>query len=497
LSADAKRARAPAGLWRWLTNPWIDLKTRHPALSILVVLLNGLSCGVFTGFAGLALMMQREGQYCGTPMATCDEQVLQFTLIFNLGFVGQSLVAPLSGVVLDFVGPRAVGFCGVALYFAGLLLFAFSDQTGAAGVLQLNAFGAGFFFWGAASSPIQTPLFQLANMFRRRSQVSALIVSMFIASTLVFPILNMIHRALWPRVSMRTLLLILLVQPIAVTLISLVFLPRKSIPASFVADRDHALADRSAGRRVVSERVVEVRPNGDKVVRRRLRRRRARRRAAQRPPKLTRSEPSRALPVARLVRLGTFRRQLFSVEALVGLVYFSLNFLPFNWYIASFREQLAARGDEGTLTSAFQFFVPAGALASPVIGLLLDRFGIFPASVFTSINVVVIAITTMIPSLHVQWVTFAVLAFGRPLHMATFFAYFGKFGFKHYGKLVGIGNLCFGVANQLQFALLALVVPSAANAAVKDFVNAHILLLVLASVLAVAFCTLTFRRFRN
>lgn len=483
-------------MWRWLTNPWIDLRKTHPALSILVVLLNGLSCGVFTGFAGLSLMMQREGQFCGTPMATCDEQVFQFTLMFNLGFIGQSLVAPLSGIVLDLVGPRAVGFCGVALYFTGLLLVAFSDQTGAAGVLQLNAFGAGFFFWGAASSPIQTPLFQLANMFRRRSQVSALIVSMFIASTLVFPILNMIHRALWPRVSMRTLLLILLVQPIVVTLLSLVFLPRKSIPTSFVADRDRAAADATSGRRVVSERVVEVRPNGDKVVRRRLRRRRARRRS-QRPPKLTRSEPSRVLPVARLVRLGTFRRQVFSLEALMGFVYFSLNFLPFNWYIASFREQLAARGDDGILTSAFQFFVPAGALASPVIGLLLDRFGIFPASVLTAANVVLIAITTMIPSLELQWVTFIVLAFGRPLHMSTFFAYFGKFGFKHYGKLIGIGNLSFGVANQLQFALLALVVPSAGNAAVKDFLNAHILLLVLAAVLAVAFCTLTFRRFRN
>jgi MFS family permease len=460
----------------------------------MVVLLNGLACGVFTGFAGLSLMMQREGQFCGSPMATCEEQVFQFTLIFNLGFIGQSLTAPLAGLVLDRVGPRAVGFCGLACYFFGLLLFAFSDQTGATDRVQFNGFGAGFFFWGAAATPIQTPLFQLANLFGRRSQVSALIVSMFILSTVVFPVLNVIHAALWPRVSMRTLLFILLVQPIAVSILSLIFLPRKSIPSSFVADRERERAN--GARRVVAETLVRVLPSGDKLVRRRVRRRRSTR-GLQRPAKLTRSEPSKALPVSRLVRLGTFRRQVLSLEALVGFVYFSLNFLPFNWYIASFREQLAARGDDGTLTRAFQFFVPAGALASPLIGALLDRFGIFPASILTAASVLTIAITTAIPSLGLQWVTFVVLAFGRPLHMSTFFSYFGKFGFKHYGKLVGIGNLCFGVANQLQFALLELVQVRADDTTRKDYLNAHILLLVLAGVLGAVFCTLTFRRFRN
>ena len=61
--------------------------------------------------------------------------------------------------------------------------------------------------------------------------------------------------------------------------------------------------------------------------------------------------------------------------------------------------------------------------------------------------------------LEVQGLTFFLLAVVRPAHFALVFSFFAKYGFKHYGKLVGAAQTSIGITNQLQFALLALAAP--------------------------------------
>ena len=63
----------------------------------------------------------------------------------------------------------------------------------------------------------------------------------------------------------------------------------------------------------------------------------------------------------------------------------------------------------------------------------------------------------LVPILCVQYVTCIVAAMGRVGLWASFFAFTAaKFGFKHYGKLIGTGMLIQGCSGLLKFPLLLL-----------------------------------------
>jgi MFS family permease len=465
-----------------------DITKLHRIVPVVVIILNGLTVGVFAGFAGLALAMRRERQFC--VEAECDSR--SYNLVFNCAWIGQALLGPFNGYVLDRAGPRVLTLIGALLAMAGLLFIANSDTSpGANGTYAgFNGWAGGFFLLGAAAPALQSPLFQLANLFVNRSAITSSVVSMFILSTAILPIVNEIHYAAGGQVSLRSLLLGLLVQPALCCCTSLLLIPRTSIPATFLAEKERAIEEaRLPAPVVVSEKLLKQTPSGRRLLRRRVRRFRLRRALSDAPPRLQRSKQSKVFPLSRLVALGKgkhgFWRQALSLEAIVAFFYFGFGLVHFNWYVASSRDQLVALGDDGLLSRAFPFILPAGVLATPLIGLLLDRGGIVATIWLSSLNVVLIAVLTLIPSLQAQWLTFLLLSVGRPLHMSLFFSCFGLFGLQHFGKLTSsIGFVIFGATNQLQFALLELVQVDASGR--KDFTHANAVLLALAVGLGVA-----------
>jgi hypothetical protein len=470
------------------SEPVFDITKLHRIVPVIVIIVNGLTVGVFAGFAGLALAMRRERQFCIDSLE-CDSR--SYNLVFNCAWIGQALLGPFNGYVLDRAGPRVLTLIGALLAMGGLLFIAVSDTSpGVNGAYAgFDGWAGGFFLLGAAAPALQSPLFQLANLFVNRSTITSSVVSMFILSTAILPIVNEIHHAAGGQVSLRTLLLGLLVQPALCCCTSLLLIPRKSIPAGFLAEKERAIEEaRLPAPVVVSEKLLKQTPSGRRLLRRRVRRFRLRR-ALDAAPRLQRSKQSKVFPLARLVALGNakhgFWRQALSLEAIVAFFYFGFGLVHFNWYVATSRDQLVALGDDGLLSRAFPFILPAGVLATPFIGLLLDRGGIVATIWVSSLNVVLIAVLTLIPSLQAQWLTFLLLSIGRPLHMSLYFSCFGLFGLQHFGKLTSsIGFVIFGATNQLQFALLELVQVDASGR--KDFTHANVVLLALAVGLGVA-----------
>ena len=114
-----------------------------------------------------------------------------------------------------------------------------------------------------------------------------------------------------------------------------------------------------------------------------------------------------------------------------------------------------------------------------------NRFGIVFPLFLNNIGLLLLDIFQLTGVLDLQGVTFFLLAFGRPLHFAAMFGFFSKFGFAHYGKLLGVGQVSIGVMNQWQFLLLYLSIPSdeeRQNGAVPSFTTVNIIFLVLSIV---------------
>ena len=77
-----------------------------------------------------------------------------------------------------------------------------------------------------------------------------------------------------------------------------------------------------------------------------------------------------------------------------------------------------------------------------------------------SIGLLLIDIFQISGAISLQGITFFLFAVVRPLHFGALFGLFSKFGFAHYGKLLGVSQVCIGLANQWQFLLLFLSIPS-------------------------------------
>ena len=138
-------------------------------------------------------------------------------------------------------------------------------------------------------------------------------------------------------------------------------MPRERIPVSHVRD---AKAARDAATRVVRRKVRkwhgrepsatevldESELSGESKQQRLLAAQSAR--GSQRP--------SQMLPLQRLVDKATFRAQVLSPEAIFAFLYFSLNLLRFNFYLATGADQLEALGDSGDYKRIFPWMPPLG-----------------------------------------------------------------------------------------------------------------------------------------
>jgi MFS family permease len=152
-------------------------------------------------------------------------------------------------------------------------------------------------------------------------------------------------------------------------------------------------------------------------------------------------------------------------------VFTTFNLFRVNYYIGTVGEQmLSFPGDmvfvgnftvsrqelqAEFFTELFAYFLPVvGVLSVPVIGLMLDRLGLYLSVWVLVVSGVLYAVFSLLFFLpiEVQLITFILVAFFRALLfsvMATYVAV--QFSFVHFGKLWGIVFLMGGIVNLAEY----------------------------------------------
>jgi MFS family permease len=161
-------------------------------------------------------------------------------------------------------------------------------------------------------------------------------------------------------------------------------------------------------------------------------------------------------PLSHLTRRG----QLFSDEYVALLAWFSFCVTPAQYYVQSIGWQLERKGDDdGAYTSAFVVLYAASAALAPIGGAVADKYGVGFAQGVATVLTGSSFLVLLSDSLPAQIAGMTLYSIGRLFVFALFFSNIGRrFGFAHYGTLVGFGMLTSAVLSMLQYPMFTLAI---------------------------------------
>ena len=170
-------------------------------------------------------------------------------------------------------------------------------------------------------------------------------------------------------------------------------------------------------------------------------------------------------PLSHLTRRG----QLLSDEYVALLVWFSMCVTPAQYYVLSIGWQLERKGDDaGDYTRAFVVLYAASAALAPIGGAVADKHGVGFAQGLATALTGSSFVVLLSDSLPAQIAGMTLYSVGRLFVFALFFSNIGRrFGFAHYGTLVGFGMLTSAVLSMLQYPMFTLAIDESV-----DWVNA-------------------------
>lgn len=198
--------------------------------------------GIIFGWPAVELMLEREGVYhylCvaandtapvgganGTSTnggGACLEQVAMFNLIFVIASTGFACAVLPFGIVLDRFGPKVSALLGSSLIGAGTVLFAFSNPP------TFDVYIPSYLLIAMGGPPLVFSFMHLSNLFpSRKGTIITLLNVALDASALVFVLLEALHAAFYPAITLRGIFLVFTGLP-AVSLLIAVFLwPRRA-----------------------------------------------------------------------------------------------------------------------------------------------------------------------------------------------------------------------------------------------------------------------------
>ena len=143
------------------------------------------------------------------------------------------------------------------------------------------------------------------------------------------------------------------------------------------------------------------------------------------------------------------------------LVWFSVQLIALQYYIAAIGFQLERIGDDdGRYTSVFTIVYAASALISPFLGKIADAAGLGCAQAMATIlSSASFFILSMEASISLDWHVVGMICYGigRLMVFGMFFTNVGKrFGYTHFGTLAGSGLLVSAIVSLLQYPLLTM-----------------------------------------
>lgn len=170
-------------------------------------------------------------------------------------------------------------------------------------------------------------------------------------------------------------------------------------------------------------------------------------------------------PLSHLTRRG----QLLSDEYIALLAWFSVCVTPAQYYVLSIGWQLERKGDDaGDYTRAFVILYAASAALAPIGGAVADKHGVGFAQGLATALTGCSFVVLLSDSLPAQIAGMTLYSVGRLFVFALFFSNIGRrFGFAHYGTLVGFGMLTSAVLSMLQYPMFTLAIDESV-----DWVNA-------------------------
>jgi len=141
------------------------------------------------------------------------------------------------------------------------------------------------------------------------------------------------------------------------------------------------------------------------------------------------------------------------------VVWYSLLLVGAQLTIGSLNDQVARKTSDpeqvDRLVTAFTISMGFSAVAAPLTGCAIDRFGFPVMAAAVSVGNGLSHVLLLSQSVSLQYVTFALYAAARVSLYAFFFARIGgAFGFRFFGKLAGIGLFVSAMFSLVQYGLL-------------------------------------------
>jgi len=426
-----------------------------------------LNAGLIFGWPALVVVLQREGAYSelcpmdvtlGTSArGDCEAQRQRFSTLFIVAQAVFSFCAFVVGILLDKLGPRILSSTGSILVTAGLVMLAFSDSK------ELDMFMPGLSLMCLGGISVHLSWFHVSNLFpSRRKTITSMVVGVFTMSGLVFVVYEALSSA---GISAKSLFLghaainvlcivgALTLWPSRPFSLGALVVFRSGCSCSYDLELQEEIPEE------IPEEITVTAGDVEKVLEQDVEGGGAAPRNSQlgAPLKATVAVTGRekwtTLPVSQQMLLPSF---------ISNLVFFTLNYLAYTFFLGTALDQLERLGDDPdnrVYLKMFSWLLPLlGGGSVPVIGWILDTKGYTASFVFINTCGVLSATVSMVSNLQLQAFRLVVFSIFRICLFSAMFGYCAvNYGFRSFGRLSGLTLLAASIVSLLGLELKRVV----------------------------------------
>jgi len=329
----------------------------------------------------------------------CDAQKLRFNLIYTIGVFVNTVAPVFMGFFMDRFGPKMTNMIGASLYSIGGLLFTVSL------LYDVDLIMPAFTLLGFAGPEIQMSVFHLSSLFPGyESSIMSTFSGVFPLSSLVFAVFESFYT--WGlHLGYSFGAYILFMTPFFI--LGYFYFPFESFDSYEKAKPD-------------TEQLIGA--------------------------KVEKADMQNA----------PLQVQVRQVDLYLCGLFLALQSLRIALYIGTVNDRFA---DDKMYITAFSYIWPFGIIFTPVIGWILDKKGHAVSILILIIVSILYGILSLIPNDPVQFLTFFLLAFANVGNWGLVYSFIAhRFGFKHYGKLLGAVSIGVGIIGLLQYLFVYIAI---------------------------------------
>eukprot|EP01113_Clastostelium_recurvatum_P015246 TRINITY_DN18444_c0_g1_i1.p1 TRINITY_DN18444_c0_g1~~TRINITY_DN18444_c0_g1_i1.p1 ORF type:complete len:477 (-),score=79.30 TRINITY_DN18444_c0_g1_i1:20-1450(-) len=398
-------------------NDVMPVSLRGRVLTLLLAFVQtALTSGIIFGwpaFEHILLEFHLYENYCAPgEVLPCNDQLSRMNIIFNVGVIMNTFSPVVAGVFLDHFGPRLTNLVSGLIFLMGCLAFVIACFTG------IDLYAVGYGLLGFSGPGVYVSLFHLSNMFPHHiGLVISCFSGIFTISSFIFRVFRIIFE--------QGVQLHIIFVGFAILLLPLL------IAGAFIWPKKSYVKQEVSPSSVSSEKTpllpADDTPSGAEVTT-----------SVSRASSSVRSSEA-LLEAAGLSSLSLFAQMKSPLYWLCTIWIVVLAFPGL--FLSAAADTLFTRADEEYLADVFNWIWSLGFVFVPVMGVVMDRLGL-KFSIFL-VTTMMLVYCTLAPLmlLHpvVAIVAFIFASLGNVSIWSILYTYMGKvFGFKNFGKLLGV-----------------------------------------------------------